>query len=282
MLGHKLCQILSRDLEVWATFRDSPRPLPALYRDTRPLFGVDAVAFDSVADALGRVRPDVVVNAVGIVKQRAEAHDPIPSITVNALFPHRVAALCAASSARFIHFSTDCVFSGRRGRYREEDEPDPVDLYGRSKLLGEVAGAGALTLRTSIVGRELEQRSGLLEWFLHAGERVPGYTRVIWSGLTTNRLAAIVRELIRTRTPVEGLYHVSMAPLSKHDVLVGFREAFGRRTEIVPDPGPVLDRSLDSTRFWSRTGFNQPSWNDMLAELAEDAAMYETELHARR
>jgi len=283
MLGHKLCQVLSReDLDVWTTFRSREAPLPAIFGPTRPLFGVDAAAFDTIERAFAAARPAVVVNAIGIVKQRPEAADPIPSITVNALLPHRLAALCRPSGARLIHFSTDCVFSGRAGRYREDDEPDPIDLYGRSKLLGEVAGAGVLTLRTSIIGRELEHRTGLLEWFLRAGPRVGGYTRVVWSGVTTNRLAAIVAELVRARETIEGVLHVSSEPLSKYELLVRIRDAFGLATEIVPDPTPVSDRSLVSDRFWSRTGLKPPSWNDMLAELAEDAAMYEGVSGARR
>ena len=281
MLGHKLCQVLSRDLDVSATFRSPERALPAFFGRTRPLFGVDATAFEQIERALRAERPKVVVNAIGLVKQRAEASDPIPSISVNALFPHRLAALCATSGARLIHFSTDCVFSGRTGGYREEDEPDPVDLYGRSKLLGEVGGPGALTLRTSIIGREIEHWTGLLEWFLHAGDRISGYTRVIWSGVTTNRLSAIVAELVKAGSPIEGVFHVSSEPLSKHDLLVALRDAYGLRTEIVPDATPVSDRSLVSDRFWSRTGLNRPSWNDMLAELVEDSAMYEV-LGARR
>ena len=282
MLGHKLCQVLSRDLDVSATFRSPEKALPAFFFGrTRPLFGVDATALEQIERALRAERPKVVVNAIGIVKQRAEASDPIPSISVNALFPHRLAALCATSGARLIHFSTDCVFSGRTGGYREEDEPDPVDLYGRSKLLGEVGGPGALTLRTSIIGREIEHWTGLLEWFLHAGDRISGYTRVIWSGVTTNRLSAIVADLVKAGSPIEGVFHVSSEPLSKHDLLVALRDAYGLRTEIVPDATPVSDRSLVSDRFWSRTGLNRPSWNDMLAELVEDSAMYEV-LGARR
>src|SRR5207244_2190179 len=142
--------------EVSATFRSLRPELPKIYGPTRPIGGVDALAFDSVAKAVETARPDVVINAIGIVKQRATAHDPVLSITLNSLFPHRLAALCRSSRARLIHFSTDCVFSGRRGDYSEDDNPDPVDLYGRSKLLGEVDGSGVLTIRTSIIGRELE------------------------------------------------------------------------------------------------------------------------------
>jgi dTDP-4-dehydrorhamnose reductase len=205
----------------------------------------------------------------------------VRSITVNALFPHRVAALCAASGARLIHFSTDCVFSGGRGAYREEDVPDPIDLYGRSKLLGEVDAPGALTLRTSIIGRELEHFTGLLEWFLRSGPVVGGYTRVVWSGVTTNYVASLVGTLIRD-APLDGLFHVSSAPITKHDLLVALRDAFGKQTRIEPQASPVSDRSLESDRFWSRTGLNRPRWDDMIGDLVDDSRVYESELHARR
>jgi dTDP-4-dehydrorhamnose reductase len=283
MLGHKLCQVLSPDFDVSATFRSGGTELPEIYGSTRPIGGVDALGFESVARAFEIARPDVVVNAIGIVKQRATAHDPVLSITVNSLFPHRLAELCRGSGARLIHFSTDCVFSGRRGEYTEDDTPDPVDLYGRSKLLGEVEGEGALTLRTSIIGRELENMTGLLEWFLgRAGTRVPGYAKVIWSGVTTNFLAAVVGKLAQASQSVDGIFHLSGPPISKYELLLALNDAFGTATIVEPDESMVSDRSLNSDRFWSRTGLTRPSWNDMLSALVEDSRLYERKVNAGR
>ncbi|OLC19701.1 MAG: hypothetical protein AUH33_05255 [Chloroflexi bacterium 13_1_40CM_68_21] len=283
MLGHKLCQVLSGEFDVSATFRSGSTELTEIYGSTRPIGGVDALTFDSVAGALEIARPDVVVNAIGIVKQRAAAQDPVLSITVNSLFPHRLAALCTASHARLIHFSTDCVFSGRRGEYTEDDTPDPIDLYGRSKLLGEVEGAGVLTLRTSIIGRELENMTGLLEWFLgRAGTRIPGYAKVIWSGVTTNFLARVVARLAQASQSVEGIFHLSGPPISKYELLIALNEVFGTATTVEPDQTIVSDRSLNSDRFWSRTGLERPNWNDMLSELAEESRLYERKVNAGR
>jgi dTDP-4-dehydrorhamnose reductase len=283
MLGHKLCQVLSAEFDVSATFRPGSTDLPEIYGSTRPIGGVDALAFDSVAGAFEIARPDVVVNAIGIVKQRATAHDPVLSITVNSLFPHRLAALCAASHARLIHFSTDCVFSGRRGAYTEDDTPDPIDLYGRSKLLGEVEGPGVLTIRTSIIGRELENMTGLLEWFLgRAGTRIPGYAKVIWSGVTTNFLAGVVGKLAQAGPNVEGIFHLSAPPISKYQLLLALNDAFGTGTTVEPNETIVSDRSLNSDRFWSRTGFKRPTWSDMLSGLAEESRLYERKVNARR
>src|SRR2546425_1475383 len=171
MLGHKLCQVLSRDLDVSATFRSAERALPAFFGHTRPLFGVDATAFEQIERALRTERPEVVVNAIGIVKQRAEASDPIPSISVNALFPHRLATLCAASGARLIHFSTDCVFSGRTGGYCEGGGPDPPDPYGPSELLRPGGGPGGPPPPASRLGPGVEDLAGVPPWVLHPGER---------------------------------------------------------------------------------------------------------------
>ena len=283
MLGHKLCQVLSADSLVFATFRGLAPDRSEFYARTEPIERVDALDFERVSDAIARARPDVVVNALGIVKQRSTASDPVLSISVNSLFPHRLATLCAASGARLLHFSTDCVFSGRRGAYTEDDVPDPIDLYGRSKLLGEVDAHGALTIRTSIIGRELANRTGLLEWFLaQRGDRVKGFARVIWSGVTTNFLAQTVGRLVRDTPNLEGVVHLSGPAISKYQLLLWLDDAFGTKITIERDEAVVSDRSLVSDRFWSRTGFARPQWPSMLGELADEARMYEGIANARR
>jgi dTDP-4-dehydrorhamnose reductase len=283
MLGHKLCQVLSAESATFATFRGSAPDRAPFYGRTEPIAQVDALEFESVSDALTRARPDVVVNAIGIVKQRSTATDPVLSISVNSLFPHRLAKLCDAAGARLVHFSTDCVFSGRGGAYVEADVPDPIDLYGRSKLLGEVDAPGVLTIRTSIIGRELENMTGLLEWFLgQAGGRVKGFSRVTWSGVTTNFLAQTVARLIREGAGLSGVFHLSGPAISKYQLLVWLNDAFGTRTTVERDDALVSDRSLLSDRFWSRTGFTRPDWPQMVSELALEARMYEGIANARR
>jgi dTDP-4-dehydrorhamnose reductase len=283
MLGHKLCQVLSADMATFATFRGAAPDIAPFYGRTEPISGVDATRLESVSDAIARARPDVVVNAIGIVKQRSSATDPVLSIAVNSLFPHQLADLCAAAGARLIHFSTDCVFSGRRGAYVEDDLPDPIDLYGRSKLLGEVDAPGVLTIRTSIIGRELENMTGLLEWFLgQAGGRVKGFTRVRWSGVTTNNLALTVGRLIREAPDLTGVFHLSGPAISKYQLLVWLNEAFETGTTIEPDDALISDRSLVADPFWSRTGFARPDWQRMVSELVEEARMYEGIASARR
>jgi dTDP-4-dehydrorhamnose reductase len=205
------------------------------------------------------------------VKRHPEAPDPVACIGVNALFPHRLGAVCARHGVRLIQLSTDCVFSGRRGGYRECDPPDPEDLYGRSKLLGELDRPGCLTLRTSMIGRELGRQRGLLEWFLaQRGGAVRGFRRAIFTGLTTPALSRILVRVIGEHPGLAGIWHVGSEPISKHDLLVGVRDGAGLDIRIAPDDTYACDRSLDSTRFRRATGITPPSWVEMLDELCAE------------
>lgn len=273
MLGHQLMRVLGERMDACGTFRERPAPGAAATH----LAGVDAFDLDSVQRAVRAARPDVVLNCIGIVKQSEAAGDPIPCIRVNALFPHELAKLCAESGARLIHFSTDCVFSGRRGRYTESDIPDPVDLYGRSKLLGEVAGDGCLTLRTSIIGWEVGQQRSLLSWFArHRQGHVHGYTRAVFSGLPTSVLARLVAHVIEAAPQLSGVYHVASEPITKYELLCGLRDALGWPVTIEAEAGFKCDRSLDAGRFAAATGWTAPPWPSMIRELAAERPIYES------
>ena len=280
MLGHKMWQTLRERYDTWVTLRSGVSEYAALnlFDPKRTIDGVDAASLDSLIRALTIVRPDVVVNCVGVVKQRPSAKDPLVSLTVNSLLPHRVAALCATSGARMIHISTDCVFSGKTGQYTEADVADAEDLYGRSKLLGEPheASASALTLRTSIVGRELRSTTGVTEWFLsQRGGTVPGFTSAVFSGLTTSALAGLVSRLIEQRRDLSGLYHVSAPAITKFELLQRLNEAYAAGIRIQPSTAVTVDRSLDSSRFWAATGFDAPTWDGMMAETSADRTPYD-------
>jgi dTDP-4-dehydrorhamnose reductase len=276
MLGHKLWQSAAPVLDTWATVRDARafRAGPP-FDAARLVPGVQADQFDTVDRAVASVRPDVVVSCIGVVKQRGEARDPVVSLTVNSLFPHRLAALCASAGARLIHISTDCVFAGRTGGYRESDDPDAVDLYGRTKQLGEVSGPGALTLRTSIIGRELATSQGLVEWFLDQKGRAPGFTKAIFSGLTTMELSRVILRVIQLHPALEGIYHVASTPITKYDLLVLLNRAFDRGLTIDSDGSVRIDRSLDGRRFQAATGYVAPEWPAMIAEMAADPTPYD-------
>jgi len=271
MLGHELFLHLTAH-EVKATLR---QPLAAYaeqapYNSGNAFPGIDVRAPGALDAVLEQFRPEAVVNAIGIVKQRPESEDAIVSLEVNSLFPHRLALASRRVGARVVHFSTDCVFSGEKGGYREEDRPDAADLYGRSKLLGELAGEGALTLRTSMIGRSLYRRSSLVDWFLEQKGRVQGYRKAVFSGLTTRELSRVVAMLLAKHPHASGLYHLSAAPIDKHELLTKLRARLGLKMDIVPVDEPRIDRSLDSTRFRRVFGYSPPSWDQMLDELAQD------------
>jgi dTDP-4-dehydrorhamnose reductase len=277
MLGHKAWQILRDRMEAWCTVRDRRAvEHTGLYAGDRVIDAVTADDFASIERAFSVARPTAVVNCVGIVKQLKAASDPIPSIVINALFPHRLAALARSTGARLIHVSTDCVFAGSRGHYAEQDPPDAYDLYGRTKLLGEVAGPGCLTVRTSIIGRELAATTGLVEWLLaQRGGRVKGFTHAIFSGLTTASLARVLADVIERHASLEGVYHVAAAPITKYDLLHRLNEAFGAGVDIEPSDSLRIDRSLDGAAFARATGLSAPGWAEMVADLAHDPTPYE-------
>lgn len=278
MLGHKLWQVYRERFDTWATVRSGYHEYARydLFDSQRLLGGVEASDFDSVVRVLGAVRPEVVINCIGIIKQLPTASDPLISLTVNSLFPHRLANLCQAAGVRLIHISTDCVFSGRKGMYAEDDISDAEDLYGRTKFLGEVGGPGCLTLRTSIIGRELRTTSGLVEWFLsNRGGQVRGYTQAIYSGFITLALAQVVADVLEHHPGLSGVYQVSSEPIDKYELLCLLRDAFEVQVEIKPFPGVQIDRSLDSSRFRVETGFVPPTWPEMVRAMAADPTPYE-------
>ena len=272
MLGHAMLRQLldTPGLEVRGTVRSEhardmlPAELvPAVIAD------VDLADPDRVIDIVARERPEVVVNCVGLVKQREAAADPVEALPINVLLPHRLARLCALAGARLVHFSTDCVFDGAQGGYRESDPAAPVDLYGRTKLIGEVDLPHAITLRTSMVGPELSVHRGLLDWFLAQTAAIKGYRRAFFSGLTTYELAKVVRSHVLTRPALHGVYHVGGDAVSKFDLLNLIGRVYGHDVTIEPDDSVVIDRSLNSSRFRTATGYVPPSWSQMIIEMKE-------------
>jgi dTDP-4-dehydrorhamnose reductase len=229
--------------------------------------GVDVGDLDSLIGAFARARPTVVINCVGLVKQLGQSTDPLNALPINSLLPHRLARLCAAAGARLVHISTDCVFSGKIGGYRESDFADADDLYGRSKYLGEVSYSNTVTLRTSIVGHELNSAHGLINWFLSQTGSVKGFRRAVFSGLPTVALAEVIRDHVLPDSSLAGVYHVSSAPINKYDLLKMVAEIYQRSTVIVPDDSLVIDRSLDSTLFRQRTGYQSADWQTMVRQM---------------
>ncbi|MGD0781131.1 MAG: SDR family oxidoreductase [Dehalococcoidales bacterium] len=275
MLGHQLCRLLPKSFEVWATFRNVPKQFDFLPPQQR-IGNVTVEDTAQVREILDSVKPDAVVNAVGIVKQRDEAKQAVPSIRVNALFPHQLADLCGERGIRVLQISTDCVFSGFRGAYTEDDIADPVDLYGRTKLLGELNRPGCLTLRTSIIGWQLNTFTSLLSWFaLKRGKHIKGYRKAIYSGVSTSVLSVLIGDIIENHADLQGLYHIASTPITKFDLLVRLREALGW-DDITIEPEAVFacDRSLSGERISRATGWRAPDWASMISGLSSEWPTY--------
>lgn len=281
MLGHAVIRELSDapDLDVHGVARsieDRAEWFPQRLLD-RITPGVDATRFGRVRQLIDDLRPDVVINCVGVIKQRPDVQDAVQTVTLNALFPHLLADACGQLGSRLIHVSTDCVFSGRRGGYVEDDLPDPPDLYGRSKLLGEARGVAALTLRTSIIGHELVTNRSLVDWFLSQRGQVRGFTRAIYSGVTTVEFARLLRTVILPRTELTGLYHVAAEPISKYDLLRLIAEVYGWPGDIVPDDEFACDRSMNADALAEATGYRPPNWPDMIRAMHAARARWAVE-----
>ena len=270
MLGHQLLRHFMGRHEVRATLRLGSEAYGAdrLFEPGTAFYGVDAKQTDALLPVMAEFRPEAVLNAVGVIKQRSESKAIISSLEINSLLPHRLALLCRTIGARLIHFSTDCVFSGQKGNYRETDQSDAEDIYGRTKLLGEVSAPHCLTLRTSMIGPELSRKTGLLEWFLaQRGQTVKGFTKAIFSGFSTSELARIV-ELVLTDVPtIHGLYHVAAQPISKYDLLTLVRDRLRVPVTIERDVTFECDRSLDASRFNQDTGYSPPAWEAMIDDM---------------
>ena len=278
MLGHKLLQTLSRDFETFATIRGRLSELSAipLFNSENTVEGVAVDREDLVRKAIARIRPDVVINAAGIIKQLPSSKNVVETLSVNSIFPHKLVEMASDVGFHLICISTDCVFDGRRGNYSESDTADALDLYGQSKHFGEVTDANCLTLRTSIIGRELFTAHSLLEWFLsNRGGKVRGYVNAIYSGFPTIVFADIISGLVKHHPDLSGLYHVSSEPISKFDLLRLINERFGAGIETTAETDLIIDRSLDSAKFRSETGFQPETWERMIDEMASDPTPYD-------
>lgn len=272
MLGHQLLKSWQSSHDVCVTLRQDQAEYAKyrLFHTGNCFYNIDVRNFDDVKKVAAQFKPEAVVNAIGIVKQREEAQDSIMSLEINSLLPHRLSSLCKQLDSRLVHISTDCVFSGSKGNYTEDDLEDAGDLYGRSKLLGEVTEPHSVTIRTSIIGLELARKESLVEWFLRQQGTIRGYTKAIYSGFTTQEMARII-ELILVKHPLlSGLWHVASIPISKYDLLKTLRGLLNRtEVDVQPSGDFKCDRSLSASKFFEVTGYQPPSWDAMLKELAQ-------------
>ena len=271
MLGHELARTLAGHVEVCVAIRRPAAAWPATLPRVAVTGTTDLLAPDAALRLLDAVTPDVVVNCVGAIKQKSMTE--ADALAINAELPRMLARSCTARGARFIHFSTDCVFSGgptpvRPLGYSEQNTPDPVDLYGHSKLRCEVGGRGSLTMRTSFIGREIEGHVSLAEWlFAQAGKQIRGYRGALYSGFSTTTMAMLVRELIQRHPDLSGVWHVGGEAISKFDLLQMLIQRGKLDIALQPDTEFQCDRRLDSTRFRHATGWSVPKWDEMVDQV---------------
>lgn len=273
MLGNAVFSVTANDprLEVTGTARSGAvkRFFPSQMHDSI-VDGIDVLNNDSLVKVIGQVKPDVVVNCVGLIKQLSDADDPLVVLPVNSILPHRLSAICELAGTRLVHISTDCVFDGTKGGYVESDVSNATDLYGKSKFIGELhASKHAITLRTSIIGHELSSRHALIEWFLAQTGSIKGYTRAIFSGLPTAELSRVIKDIVIPRSDLHGLYHVSADPISKFDLLSLVSEIYGKEIEIAPYDEPAIDRSLNSNLFQQETGYKADNWSELVTMMKQ-------------
>lgn len=271
MLGSAVFRAFGADTayDVWGTLRSGAalRYFPQQCH-SHLLTGVDVLDQDALVAVLAKVRPDVVINCIGLIKQLADANNPLTALPINAMLPHRLASLCSLSGARLVHVSTDCVFAGHKGGYRESDLSDAEDLYGKSKYIGELHDlSNAITLRTSIIGHELGGSYALVDWFLSQQGSVKGFTKAIFSGLPTVELARVMKDFIVPHPQLNGLYHVAAEPIAKFDLLQLIAAEYGKQIDIRPDDELMIDRSLDGSRFRDATGYIAPAWTELIRRM---------------
>lgn len=274
MLGHRLWLYLpARFPDIYTTLHKDRNKYDKynLFNNKKKVIdNIDAVDFSVVERVLDKIRPDVILNCIGITKRRDEINNMALCINLNSLFPHNLANWGEINKAKIITFSTDCIFDGKTGNYIEENLPSASDIYGKTKALGELRGTNTLTLRSSFIGPELFQGSELLEWFLAQTGPVKGFKNAIYSGLTTFELCRVVEKILVSYPQASGLYNVSSDPITKFDLLMLIKKEMDLSVEIVPDETFCCDRSLDSSRFRKEFNYIPPSWEVMVQELSAE------------
>lgn len=280
LIGNRLTRQLRQNADVYASTRTSLVEMPMLENILEPnkwIFGLDATDFQFLESEIKRLKPDVIVNCLGVVKHQINPKNAEATILLNSVLPWRLSGIAEKYDFKLIHLSTDCVFSGETGNYKESSSPDAVDLYGRSKILGELNNAHVLTIRTSFVGREIKTFANLFEWVQRCQTtRITGYKRAIYSGLTTQAISEVIEKLIFDFSALTGLWHVSSEPISKYDLICMLNNSLNLKLDIESSEEFFCDRSLDSTAFASKTSLAIPNWITMVERYVLEQEWYES------
>lgn len=278
LIGHKLLQELSRDFEVYATLHKSKSDygdLP-LFSNKNIIEKIDVLDFEVLKGTLFAINPDVILNCVGITKRKINLDNLIDVLNVNSVFPHKLANWAKENKKRVIHFSTDCVFDGKIGNYNEASLTTAEDLYGRTKALGEINYSHTLTIRSSFIGQELFDKTELLDWFLsQKGKTINGFKKVLYSGVSTRFMAAVVKDILFNFPNLSGLYQLAPEnPISKYELLSIAKDAFNIAVNINADEKHVHLPTLDGSKLRNAIHLKTPSWKEMMSDLALDKDFY--------
>jgi dTDP-4-dehydrorhamnose reductase len=269
MIGHTVFRILTKQKSLSVVGVSRANVDSRLFRNCKKAI-LDFTCLDSLMQLYSQERPEVVINCSGITKHNTLIDDPLMVLQMNSIFPRRLAELGEVYKSRTIQVSTDCVFSGTRGEYTESDKPDASDLYGRSKVLGEIKADSALTLRISTIGHELAKtRRGLLEWFL-VQKSCEGFSNAFFSGVTTLEFAHLLRDFVLPNHSLSGLYHVGSNPIDKYSLLCLINQVYDLNIDIIKNASLTIDRTLNSNRFKSVTGYLAPDWPSMISSMRQD------------
>jgi dTDP-4-dehydrorhamnose reductase len=279
LIGHKMYQLISNNYQdTWVTLRNnlSSYSYSEIYNSEKVIDKIDLSNFKLLLNQLNVLNPDVVINACGITIRRGIDAFKSNSIILNSALPHFLNEWVVSNNKRLIHFSTDCVFSGKKGDYLDNDIKDAIDIYGLTKSMGEVIDSKcAITLRGSMIGRELENKTELLEWFLHQKNNViKGFTNVIYSGITTVRMAEIILKIINEYPNLSGIYNISSEPISKFDLLKKWNDKFSINATIEIDKNYTSNKNLISDKLFKIIQLEQPIWDDLIHQLKIDEELY--------
>lgn len=282
MIGHRVWASLSQlGHDVYALCRsdlkDDMHTLPGIDW-SKCWTGIDVTDLSLLEGKIREIKPEIVINCVGIVKQNPLSKDPLTTIHLNALLPHQIAKVCGDNGARMIQMSTDCVFQGDKGNYQESDNTDATDLYGKSKALGEVVDQEhVLTIRTSTIGLEIHPHGGLIEWLVsQKNKEIKGFSEAIYSGFPTHTYAKILNEFVLPNHSLHGVIHISSQPINKYDLLKMTNEIFDLGIRINKEDSFVMKRGLDSSLFRKKTGAPLFKWADIIHDLKHDLDFYKT------
>jgi dTDP-4-dehydrorhamnose reductase len=281
MLGYQIFKFFSSEVsyDVYGTVRlkknaQSFETFNAFKDGGKIIFDFDVSNFESIISLVDRLKPDLIINSIAYTNKDNKPNDFFMMTLINSFFPKKLSELCLNLKIRMIHFSTDAIFNGNKAPYSEDDIPDFLDFYGLTKYLGEVdKNHFVVTIRTSMIGHETEKKNSknIVNWFLSQNEEVKGFSKYIFSGLTTLEISKIIKNYIIPNKQLYGIYHVSSKPISKFDLLRLISSLYNKTIKIVPDSSVIINRSLDSSRFYLATGYKAPEWDVLINQMREDS-----------